>query len=93
MLGLAYLINSGADIESCSIEGWTALHEAASTGQEAVCRALLKHDANTSRKDSEFHTAADIASIHDFPELESLLKPPVSHQVGLSQLYVQGLVF
>ena len=59
-----------------NIGGQTALHEAAEAGQEAACQELLKHKANTSLRDAESRTAAELARLNDLPRLSELLKPP-----------------
>lgn len=84
---LSYLLNSGADVNVGNIGGQTALHEAAEAGQEAACQELLKHKADTSLRDSDSRTAADLARANELPRLAELLKPLRAPKVG-----VQGLV-
>ena len=72
---LSYLLHSGGNVDIGAISGQTALHEAASAGQEAACSVLLKHGASTSIPNSEFQTASDLAGLNNFSRLAELLKP------------------
>ena len=80
---LSYLLNSGADVDSGSIDGRTALHDAASSGQEAACKVLLKHNASLSTRDHEGHSPADLAQLKDLPGLEKLLRPTLDTEARM----------
>jgi hypothetical protein len=51
------LLGEGADVATKDGEGWTVLHRAAGSGQEAVVRLLLKNDADITMKDHDKWTA------------------------------------
>ncbi len=54
-------------------DGWTALHQAASRGNERMLRAVLKAGGDVRRRDKLGHTALDVATIAKRGKLIPLL--------------------
>jgi len=45
------LIEAGADVNACDMDGWTPIHAAAHWGQDEACKLLAEHLANISAID------------------------------------------
>ena len=58
---LVWLLEHGADPNLPDERGWTALHQAASRGNERRMRALLAAGGDRARKDANGHTPLAIA--------------------------------
>ncbi len=56
-----WLLAHGADPNLPDDRGWTAVHQAASRGNERMMRALLESGGDTSHRNNEGNTPADIA--------------------------------
>jgi ankyrin repeat protein len=72
------LLAHGADPDARQHGGWTALHEAAHTGQDALAMLLVACGANVSLANDEGVTAVDLAEKGDHGQLADRLRASVS---------------
>jgi len=67
------LLASGASVATKDKDGFTALHEAALSGDEAMTQLLIDHDADLEVKDEGGNTALYLATIHGCEEVVQTL--------------------
>ena len=84
---LRLLLAAGADANLGSdFEGLTALHLAAIFGHAEVAHALLDHGACLAVRDSNGHTAAELARIFGQDALASVLAPAMAAEVSIGNI-------
>jgi ankyrin repeat protein len=71
---VALLLDAGAPVDAQQHGGYTALHEAALNGNDALVDVLLAHGADVALTDDEGTTAADHAERNDHAELAARLR-------------------
>ena len=69
-----WLLEHGANPDLADSDGWTALHQAASRGNENMFKALLAAKGDPSRKDKSGATVLDIAKAKGRSKLAALLE-------------------
>lgn len=57
------LIQHGANVNVTDLWRFTPLHEAAAKGRFDICRLLLKHGADPSRKNRDGHIPIDLVKV------------------------------
>lgn len=70
-----WLLEKGASPNVPDARGWTALHQAASRGNERLLLACLEHGGDAARTDSEGSTPLDIALDRKRAKLAAHLEP------------------
>lgn len=70
-----WLLDRGADPNVTDSEGWTAVHQAASRGNEAMLRDVLVHGGDPRRRDKKGITPWDLAHNRGRAKLVALLTP------------------
>ena len=84
---LRLLLAAGADANLGSqFEGLTALHLAAIFGHAQVAHALLEHGACLAMRDSNGHTAAELARIFSQDALASVLASAMAAEVSIGNI-------
>ena len=68
-----WLLDHGANPNLADEQGWTALHQAASRGNEQVFKAVLAAGGDAVRRDKDGNTPLDIARSKRRPKLVALL--------------------
>lgn len=68
------LLALGASPNSVQLGGWTALHEAARNGDEAIVDMLLLRGADPTRASDDGHTAIDLAEENEHGALAKVLR-------------------
>jgi ankyrin repeat protein len=68
-----WLLAHGASPDIPDQDGWTAVHQAASRGNERMLRAVLDAGGDATRRDKLGHTAYDVSRIMNRQKLVSLL--------------------
>jgi uncharacterized protein len=71
---VAVLLDAGAPVDAQQHGGYTALHEAALNGNDALVEVLLAHGADRALADNERRTAADHAERNGHAELAARLR-------------------
>ena len=66
--------DAGADVNARTQQGITPLMCAAANGKLEVVRLLLSHSADAQLRDDLGDTAADLATQHEYPEIERVLR-------------------
>jgi hypothetical protein len=78
-----WLIANGADPNVPDARGWTAVHQAASRGNERMLQAVLDAGGNIQRKTKDGHTPLDVARARKVAKIvKYLTKSAGSHQVS-----------
>lgn len=70
-----WLLEHGADPNRPDAQGWTAVHQAASRGNERILRALLGAGGDPQRKDKQGRTPLDITRGARRPKLTIYFRP------------------
>ena len=90
---LSWLLEHGADGGCCNEEGRTLLHVAASCGNYAAVRALVKHrgSADLEVRDAAGWTPLHVAAFRGFAYQLQNGRPKTLHSVGWTPLHAVGL--
>jgi ankyrin repeat protein len=75
-----WLLEHGASPNIVDQQGWTAVHQAASRGNESIMKAVLDSGGNPTAKDLQGSTPLDIALERGRPKIVSLLKARTSQR-------------
>jgi ankyrin repeat protein len=73
MKAVLWLLEHGASPNLADAQGWTAVHQAASRGNERMMKAALEAGGDPTRRDAEGNTAVDVARAKRRPKLISLM--------------------
>lgn len=68
-----WLLERGASPNVADEQGWTAVHQAASRGNEKMLKAVLDTGGDPNRQDRQGHTPLDIAQARRRPKIIALL--------------------
>ena len=67
------MVKHGASVNAADYWKFTPLHEAAAKGKFDICKLLLKHGGDPTRKNHEGHTPLDLVK-EGFPDVSDLLR-------------------
>ncbi|MEK6407415.1 MAG: ankyrin repeat domain-containing protein [Acidobacteriota bacterium] len=67
------MLERGASPNVADEQGWTAVHQAVSRGNEKILKAVLDAGGDSSRKDNEGNTPLELAQAKRRPKIVALL--------------------
>jgi len=82
--GVLVLLRNGADPDQGDAGGWTALHQAAETGELKIARLLLQRGASPDLRARARGTALDVAESSGWMELARMLRAAGARGSGKS---------